>query len=159
MVVLQDGRERPDQAGADRLSAEPAESQRERHRAPHVGLELHPLQGYLQPRKPRRGVPPKREPRLVAFDQDRFQARGCKAHGLDVPGVFASIESTPHHGILLWGVADDTAKAADALVFTWLSQIGRCRASGAWPSYNLGLMMIDAPLWWLKRFSEGTDRR
>src|SRR6267378_4397173 len=36
VMVPQNGRERPDQAGADRLSAEPAEPEGERHSAPHV---------------------------------------------------------------------------------------------------------------------------
>src|SRR5688572_2223674 len=46
-VVPQNGRERPDEAGADRLSAEPAEPEGEGDRAPHVRLELHGLQGHL----------------------------------------------------------------------------------------------------------------
>src|SRR6266536_1045538 len=56
MVVLQDGGEGPDQARADRLSAEPAEPERERHCAPHVRLELHRFEGPLQPCEPRRGI-------------------------------------------------------------------------------------------------------
>src|SRR3989442_1136433 len=50
LMVPQNGRERPDQAGADRLSAEPAEPEGERHRAPHVRFELHRLEGHLQAR-------------------------------------------------------------------------------------------------------------
>ena len=72
-MVPQNGRERPDQAGADRLSAEPAEPEGKRHRAPHVGFELHRLEGHLQPRQPWRRVTPECEPRFVALDQDRLQ--------------------------------------------------------------------------------------
>src|SRR5467141_4609159 len=67
VVVPQNGRERPDQAGADRLSAEPAEPEGERHRAPHVRFELHRLEGHLQARQTRRRVAPECEPRLVAL--------------------------------------------------------------------------------------------
>ncbi len=72
-MVTQNGRERPDQAGADRLSAEPAEPEGERHRAPHVRFELHRLEGHLQARQTRRRVAPESEPRFVALDQDRLQ--------------------------------------------------------------------------------------
>src|SRR5258707_1333430 len=66
-MVLQNGRERPDQAGADRLSAEPAEPEGERHRAPHVGLELDRLEGHLQARQTGRRVTPECEPRFVTL--------------------------------------------------------------------------------------------
>jgi hypothetical protein len=48
MVIPQNGRERPDQAGADGFSAKPAEPEGEWHGAPHVRLELHRLQRDLQ---------------------------------------------------------------------------------------------------------------
>ena len=47
MVVPQNGRERPDQAGAERLSAESAEPEGKRHRAPHIGFELNGFEGDL----------------------------------------------------------------------------------------------------------------
>ena len=75
MVIPQNGRERPDETGADRLSAEPTEPEGERHRAPHVCFELHGLERDLQAREPRCSIAPERQPRLVALDEDRFQSK------------------------------------------------------------------------------------
>src|SRR6266480_6563210 len=61
-------RERPDQAGADRLSAEPAEPEGERHRTPHIRFELHGLERDLQSRESRGGIAPECQPRFVALD-------------------------------------------------------------------------------------------
>ena len=47
VMVPQNGRERPDQTGADRLSAEPAEPEGKRHRAPHIRFELDRLESDL----------------------------------------------------------------------------------------------------------------
>ena len=43
-------------------------------RPPHLGLELHRIERRRQAGQAGVGVPPKREPRLVAPDQDRFQS-------------------------------------------------------------------------------------
>jgi hypothetical protein len=75
VVVPQNGRERPDQAGADRLSAEPAEPEGERHRAPHIRFELHRFERNLQSRQPWCGVAPERQSRFIALDEHRLQAR------------------------------------------------------------------------------------
>ena len=47
VMVPQNGRERPDEAGAERLSAESAEPEGKRHRPPHIRFELDGLEGDL----------------------------------------------------------------------------------------------------------------
>src|SRR2546427_9657674 len=74
MTLLTGGRA-PPKAGAPRLTAEAAESQRERHGAAHRRPELHRVQRGRETSQPRLRRPPKREPRLVALDQDRRQSR------------------------------------------------------------------------------------
>jgi hypothetical protein len=74
MMIPQNGRECPDQTGTDRLSAEPAEPEGERHGAPHIRFELHRLERHLQASQSRRRIAPKGEPRFIALDQHRFQA-------------------------------------------------------------------------------------
>src|SRR6266576_4632900 len=73
LMIPEYRRERPDQTGTDRLSAEPAEPEGERHRAPHIRFELHRLERHLQARQPRRRIAPEGEPRFVALDQHRLQ--------------------------------------------------------------------------------------
>src|SRR5207253_2092974 len=66
--------ESADEPRPDRLSAEPAESQRERRRPPDLGLELHRIERRRQAGQPRARVPGEREPSLVALHQDHFQS-------------------------------------------------------------------------------------
>ena len=74
-MIAQNRRERPDETGTDRLSAEPAEPEREWHRAPHIRLELHRFQRHLQPRESRRSVAPECQARFITLDENRLQPR------------------------------------------------------------------------------------
>ncbi len=68
----------------------------QRHGPPHVGLELHRVQRRREVGQARLGIPPKREPRLVALDQDRLQSR---------PGAERAEfrhEEQPLHGLGAW---------------------------------------------------------
>src|SRR3989442_10894417 len=72
--VLQDRCEGTYQPGADGLAAQPAESQGQRHRPPYLRLELHRVERHRQASETRLRLSPKREPRLVALDEDRLQS-------------------------------------------------------------------------------------
>src|SRR2546428_1991555 len=73
--VLQDRCEGTYQPGADGLPAQPAESQGQRHRPPYLRLELHRVERHRQAGEAWLRFSPKREPRLVALDEDHLQSR------------------------------------------------------------------------------------
>src|SRR6266576_5891814 len=73
LMIPEYRRERPDQTGADRLSAEPAEPAGERHRAPHVRFELHGFERHLQSCEPRGRVTPERR------SEERRVGKECRS--------------------------------------------------------------------------------
>lgn len=89
--------------------------------------------------------------------QDAFYARGCKALGLDDISIFAALETEQPHGIRVFRVGQDSAKAFDELVYGWLHRVSSCQQTGVWPGYDTGVMDVNAPLWWLKRYAEASE--
>ena len=55
------------------LSAEPAEPEGKRHRAPHIRFELHRVERHLKAREPRCAIAPECQPRLVSLNENRLQ--------------------------------------------------------------------------------------
>lgn len=70
---------------------------------------------------------------------------------------FLAIETEPDHGVALYSIGPDTLAAGDALVSEWLAKVARCQQRGEWPSYDTGVLPIDAPDWWLRRFGNATE--
>lgn len=85
---------------------------------------------------------------------DALYRRGCLAHKLPADGVLAFVESSAPYGVRVVEIAENTHKAADAMVGEWLEAVRRAQKSGEWPGYPTGIHAIDAPVWWLKRFAD-----
>ena len=73
MVPLH-GSQGPDEPRPHRFSTQPSKAQGQRHRPANLRLELNRVESGGESRQPRLRTPPKREPRLVALDQDRRQS-------------------------------------------------------------------------------------
>lgn len=85
--------------------------------------------------------------------QDAFYARGCKALGLDDVGIFAAIETNPHHGVRVYRMGAGSIPKYRSLVGEWLAKVKRGRETGEWPSYPTGIIDIEAPEWWCKQYA------
>lgn len=71
--------------------------------------------------------------------------------------AFIAIETEPDHGVAVYSLGHDTIAAGDALISEWLAKVAKCQAAGEWPSYDHGVLPIDAPEWWLKRFGQAME--
>lgn len=71
--------------------------------------------------------------------------------------TFLTVETEDDHGVVVYALGDDSIKAGDAQISEWLAAVAKCQASGEWPSYETGVQQIDAPEWFLRRWTQGLE--
>lgn len=96
---------------------------------------------------------------MVAYGYDTaaaFYARGAKALGIDHEAhALICVESAGPFGVAVYRVADATFGIGETRVKEWLSTLKRCIDTDSWPAYSDKVVELEAPTWYLQRWSDG----
>lgn len=85
-----------------------------------------------------------------------FYARGAAALGYgNETHVLVCIESAGPFSVGIYRVADETFKIGAQRVSEWMGTLKRCMDTGHWPAYSDKIVDLEAPGYYLTRWSNG----